>query len=278
MKNIITVLLCCLLAIDTTLHAMLYVPHPSESSDFTTIQRIPTVSLERIGWYIEQLPEKKAIAIKNKLSHSLTFNIALLPADIRHHIVSYMFNDQRIATQHYKQPLLHLCTELHQSRKIILNSSLPEEKQKKLATLLVGLPDTQKTIIHDVINPSFGTRLAYSGPIISADTLAMIDTKTTKKLFKKQDIIMVKKLEEQFPLCVYTFNCLLLTFLTSTCTGALLYIAPCFMCGMLGYCPSFSSMFYFISIVAKLSPIYWLAIVSTTIRKRDKSQKIVLLT
>lgn len=263
--------------VDTTMHAMLFIPEPSDAS--TTIQRIPTMSLERIGLYIETLPIKKATTIKQKLSDSFTFNVALLPSDIRKHIVWYMFNaNEKIAEEYYTTPLLHLCTELNNGRKIILNSKLPLKKQEKLATLLVGLPATQKTIINNVINPSFGTRLAYSGPVISEDTLATLDTTTANIFFKNQDIIQVQKFEEENPLSTYVFNCSALTLLLSACSAAGIHAMPFIACFLFNHCPDLSPTFSATSMATKLSALCWLAFISTTIRKRDRDKKIVLPT
>jgi len=277
MKKILTLFLCCLLAIDTTLHAMLFIP--GEEHKFKTIQRIPTMSLEQIGLYVETLPTKKSTSIKEKLSQSLTFNVAILPADIRRHIALYMFHgNKNIAEEYYKKPLLHLCTDLHNERKATLNSSLSKEKQEKSAVLLLALPTYQKTIIHDVINPSFGTRVAYDGPVISADTLAMIGEKTTKKLFKNQDIIMVQALEEKYPLCVYTTICLVLTSFFTGGTAAVIHAIPLITCFFFNYCPDLSPALSAASTATQGAAIFWLYVISTSIRKRNNSKKIILST
>ncbi|SRR5260221_3145667 len=275
MKNIITVLLCCLLTVDTALHGMLYVPSDSSS----TIQRIPLMSLERIGLYIETLPIKKSTAIKKQLSHSLTFNVALLPTEIKRQIILYMFNaNETIAAEYYKKPLLHLCTELHQSKKIISNSSLYKEQENSAAQHFMTLPINQREIINNVINPSLSIRLAYSGPIISEETLATLDKTTANIFFNNQDIIKVQKLEETNPLAAYVFSCLVLTSFLSTSSAVGIYAIPFITCFFFNYCPNLSPTLSVASSVTKLLALCWLIYISTTIRKRDKNKKIVLQT
>ena len=247
------------------------------------IQDIPKISLDRIETCIEKLPNTRSHQIKNELSDSFTFNIALLPKELRYTIVMNMFNQQKeLAELYYKAPLISACTHLHEARKAVVNSSLPKEKQEELAKLLFKLPTDQTKKINTILNPSFNTRIAYDGPVISEDTLATLDEKI-KKVLKDQDIGIVNKFAEQNPLRAYTVNCLgktLLSTVGSTCivfAGA--YGIPFLTCCYYGYCPSLWYLsFLSLKSVPTISAAILTPIISTVTRKRDNLKKIAIST
>jgi hypothetical protein len=277
MKKIITLLLCCLLAVDTTLHAMLFIPEECEQEiKLKTIQDVPKISLKKIGADIAQLSPKKSASFKKQLSNSFTFNIILLPKELREKIISNMFHgNTQLAEAYYKVPFLYACKRYHEARITASKDNLSEKETEELTMQIFALPTYQKTMINNVINPSFGTQLAYSGSIISEDTLAMIDEKIIKKMFQNQNIVTVQKLEEQLPLCIYAVKCLTLTTLLTASTTVAMYTIPFITCSSFGYCPSLALLFSVTSTTTKVFAVCCFAITSAIIRKRDDKKKLV---
>jgi hypothetical protein len=273
-QTYITFILCI---ISTLSYAM------EKDFQINCIQDIPKISLDRIETYVNELPNTKSYQIKNQLSDSFTFNIALLPKELRYTIVMNMFNQQKeLAELYYKAPLISACTHLHEARKAVVNSSLPKKKQEKLVKLLFRLPTDQTKKINTILNPSFNTRIAYDGLVISEDTLAALDEKI-KKVLKDQDIGIVNKFAEQNPLCAYTLNCLGMTSFSTLCSAGIIfpaaYLIPFLTCGCCNYCPPLS-YFSFLSLnaVTIASAALWTPITPILMRKRDQRKKIALLT
>lgn len=171
-----------------------------------TAQDIPKISLKKIGLSIEKLAPTEHTAITKQLIHSFTFAISQLPKELKCKIITNMFNGNKaLADLYYKTPLLYACKRYHEARTTILSASLPKEKIEKSIMRFFGLPTEAKKIILNTINPPLSTQLIYNGSIISEENLHKIAqyNDLTKKLFKKQNVLLATRTAEKSPLLEY---------------------------------------------------------------------------
>lgn len=222
MKIKIVIATCCLLITSCIAHAM--------------IQEIPKQSFEKIESYVTP---KKDSHVKNELSHSFSFNVAMLPAELRYRIVVNMFDgNKELANVYYKTPLLYVCKKYHQAHSTALQSFLSKEETKQLTIELFMLPAEPTKIIFYTLNPSFMTRLIYDGPIISETALAQLQKykNTTNKIFKNRNILEVNGLVGKSPFLFYIMQLSILITITT------LFVFPVSffllsICEFSGYCP-----------------------------------------
>jgi hypothetical protein len=137
------------------------VPH-----SISKIKNIPKLSLKQIKPCFNALSSNSQLNLlttKNQLlPKSFTFNLALLPDDIIHKVITYMFNnkDETSATIFCKSPLFYAHKHYLRTQKII--QLLPFHNQQLTSTLFQR-PSEQHQEIIELLTPSF---LQSINPII----------------------------------------------------------------------------------------------------------------
>jgi len=222
------------------------------------IQEIPKQSFEKIESYAKELTLEKYI--EKQLSQSLSFNVAMLPAELRYQIVVNMFDgNKELANAYYKTPLLYVCKKYHQAHNIALQSFLSKEKTEQLTIELFMLPAQPTKILFNTFNPSFITKLIYDGPVISDTELVKLHKHNSivNKVFKKRNVLAVNDLIGKNPLLFYVIHFSIMT------TAVTLIVFPYFLpilgviCEFTDYCPKEFNYIWFIArLIATLSTFY----------------------
>jgi len=217
------------------------------------IQDIPKLSFEKIESYVKELKPKKYTLIENQLSNSFSFNVAMLPGELRYRIMVKMFNgNTELANLYYKTPLFYVCEKYHHVRNASLKALLSKEETEELVIQLFVLPAKPNKIIFNTVNPSLMTKLMYEGPVISHETLAELKQyqEITKKIFKNHNILIVKSLAEKRPFLFYIMALSILGISTTITVFPIAYPILEAICKFTNYCPNPFNYIWFTSKLA----------------------------
>jgi hypothetical protein len=166
-----------------------------------TIQDIPKISFENIESCFLDLSANKRFDLwkeKNKkgtcLADSLTFNVALLPHDVRLKIVRLMFNgDQQSAEKFYRTPLLYACKRYQDTISAVLYSSKKEKSEKWIA-MFFRLSAAQQNEITGFTDQSAIRKFIYGGSTINQDKyeeIQLYDDEMQKELLNGEDVVLL---------------------------------------------------------------------------------------
>lgn len=213
--------LCCITLFNTLTYTMneeelkiLIQGKQNNHLHLKTIQDIPELSFQNIKTCFEKLPNTTRINLSTTinqhnilLSDSLTFNIAMLPTQAVHNILSFMLNHDEIATEKfYKTPLWYAVKRYNDAYNMMQKSAL----KHKPTGLLFRLPLKQQKEIMEIMSPSSFAKILYGNIVIDKKEKKIImqyNPEIRNNFFAHEDIALLKDRDALSQGCCITGAC-----------------------------------------------------------------------